>query len=179
MTTRPEITLTHLDEAGAAYMVDVTAKRVPDRGAGHDGRVGRHQDHRLLAVALGEATKTVPHAGDGLKTYRFTVRWGAATTSDDAEGAVIATSEARPTPEAITAALPAFRGDILQVPPRVSAVKVDGARAYALARERGLIEGTAGRGTFVTKPLIDMQMRLSAYTEEMERRGIKIPNETR
>ena len=58
----------------------------------------------VMAVALGEATKTVPHAGDGLKTYRFTVRWGAATTSDDAEGAVIATSEARPTPEAITAA---------------------------------------------------------------------------
>ena len=113
--------------------VTLVRRALDARKAGHAGTLDPAATG-LLAVALGEATKTVPHAGDGLKTYRFTVRWGAATTSDDAEGAVIATSEARPTPEAITAALPAFRGDILQVPPQVSAVKVEGARAYDLAR---------------------------------------------
>ena len=113
--------------------VTLVRRALDARKAGHAGTLDPAATG-LLAVALGEATKTVPHAGDGQKTYRFTVRWGAATTSDDAEGAVIATSEARPTPEAITAALPAFRGDILQVPPQVSAVKVEGARAYDLAR---------------------------------------------
>ncbi len=88
----------------------------------------------VLAIALGEATKTVPFVTDARKAYRFTVRWGAATTTDDAEGEVIATSALRPDRAAIEAALPAFTGDILQVPPQVSAVKVDGERAYALAR---------------------------------------------
>lgn len=89
----------------------------------------------VLAVALGEATKTVPYITDALKCYRFVVRLGAATTTDDAEGTVIATSPARPTDAEIEAALPAFRGDILQVPPQFSAVKVEGERAYDLARE--------------------------------------------
>lgn len=89
----------------------------------------------VLAVALGEATKTVPYITDALKCYRFMVRFGAATTTDDAEGSVIATSDQRPTDDAIAAALSAFRGDIMQVPPQFSAVKVDGERAYDLARE--------------------------------------------
>lgn len=88
----------------------------------------------VLAVALGEATKTVPYITDALKCYRFTVRLGAATNTDDAEGEVIETSDLRPTDAEIEAALVAFRGDILQVPPQFSAVKVDGERAYALAR---------------------------------------------
>lgn len=88
----------------------------------------------LLAIAFGEATKTVPFVADARKAYRFIVRWGAQTTTDDAEGAVIATRTERPTAEAIRAALPAFTGDILQVPPQVSAVKVAGERAYDLAR---------------------------------------------
>jgi tRNA pseudouridine55 synthase len=88
----------------------------------------------LLAIALGEATKTVPHITEALKAYRFTVRWGVATDTDDAEGRVIATRPDRPTPEAIRAALPAFSGDIEQVPPQFSAVKVAGERAYDLAR---------------------------------------------
>ena len=88
----------------------------------------------LLAVALGEATKTVPYVTDALKAYVFTVRFGQATNTDDAEGEVIATSEARPTDADIEAALPAFRGQIEQVPPQFSAVKVDGERAYARAR---------------------------------------------
>ena len=88
----------------------------------------------VLAVALGEATKTVPYITDALKCYRFTVRLGAATNTDDAEGEVIATSDIRPADDAIAAALPAFTGEIMQVPPQFSAVKVDGERAYALAR---------------------------------------------
>ena len=89
----------------------------------------------VLAVALGEATKTVPYITEALKCYRFMVRFGASTTTDDAEGTVIATSDSRPTDAQIEAALGAFRGDILQTPPQFSAVKVDGERAYDLARE--------------------------------------------
>lgn len=88
----------------------------------------------VLAVALGEATKTVPYITDALKCYRFAVRMGAATNTDDAEGEVIATSDQRPTDDQIRVGLAAFRGDIQQVPPQFSAVKVDGERAYALAR---------------------------------------------
>lgn len=88
----------------------------------------------VLAVALGEATKTVPFVTDALKAYRFTMRFGAVTNTDDAEGEVIATSEKRPSDDEIHAALPAFIGDIEQVPPQFSAVKIDGERAYALAR---------------------------------------------
>lgn len=89
----------------------------------------------VLAVALGEATKTVPYITDALKCYRFTVRLGAATNTDDAEGEVVATSDLRPTDDQIRAALPAFVGEVMQVPPQFSAVKVDGMRAYALARD--------------------------------------------
>jgi len=89
----------------------------------------------VLAVALGEATKTVSLITDALKCYRFMVTLGAATTTDDAEGTITATSPLRPKTEAIQAALPTFRGDIMQVPPQFSAVKVEGERAYDLARE--------------------------------------------
>jgi tRNA pseudouridine55 synthase len=89
----------------------------------------------VLAIAFGEATKTVPYAQDGLKTYRFTIRLGQATATDDAEGDVIADSPQRPTDAEIEAALPAYVGDIEQVPPQFSAVKVEGERAYDLARE--------------------------------------------
>ncbi|MCJ8140716.1 tRNA pseudouridine(55) synthase TruB [Falsirhodobacter halotolerans] len=88
----------------------------------------------VLAVALGEATKTVPYITDALKCYRFLVRLGQATTTDDAEGEVIARSDARPTDAAIAEALSSFRGDIMQVPPQFSAVKVEGERAYDIAR---------------------------------------------
>jgi tRNA pseudouridine55 synthase len=89
----------------------------------------------VLAVALGEATKTVPFVTDALKCYRFTIRLGQATNTDDAEGEVIATSASRPTDAEIRATLPAFEGDVLQVPPQFSAVKIDGERAYVRARE--------------------------------------------
>jgi tRNA pseudouridine55 synthase len=102
----------------------------------------------VLAVALGEATKTVPYITDALKAYSFTVRFGQATNTDDAEGEVIATSDARPTDEEIRAALPRFAGEILQVPPQFSAVKIDGERAYARAREGEAVE-IAARPLFV------------------------------
>jgi tRNA pseudouridine55 synthase len=89
----------------------------------------------VLAIALGEATKTVPFVTDALKCYRFTVRFGQATNTDDAEGEIIAESPLRPTDAEITAALTAFEGDILQTPPQFSAVKIDGERAYVRARE--------------------------------------------
>jgi tRNA pseudouridine55 synthase len=89
----------------------------------------------VLPIALGEATKTVPFVVEGSKVYRFTVRFGAETDTDDAEGKVVAKSEARPSRTEIEAALPRFTGEIAQVPPRFSALKVDGARAYDLARE--------------------------------------------
>jgi len=89
----------------------------------------------VLAVALGEATKTVAFAMDAEKTYRFTARWGEARDSDDAEGAVTATSAVRPSRAEIEAALPAFTGRIAQTPPSYSAIKVEGERAYDLARE--------------------------------------------
>jgi tRNA pseudouridine55 synthase len=89
----------------------------------------------VLAIALGEATKTVPFAMESEKTYRFTARWGEARDSDDAEGRVTATSDIRPGREQIEAALARFLGQITQVPPAYSAIKVQGERAYDLARE--------------------------------------------
>ena len=119
----------------------------------------------LLAVALGEATKTVPFVADAHKAYRFTVRWGAATTTDDAEGAVLATSEARPDAAAIRAALPAFTGDIRQVPPQVSAVKVEGERAYARARAGEVLELAARPLTVERLELVGVPDRDSAVLE--------------
>ncbi len=94
----------------------------------------------VLPIALGEATKTVSYVMDGSKTYRWRVRWGQATTTDDREGEVVETSDVRPTAEAIQAALPAFTGEISQVPPAFSAVKIAGARAYDLARAGEAVE---------------------------------------
>jgi tRNA pseudouridine55 synthase len=94
----------------------------------------------VLAIALGEATKTVPYAMDAEKTYRFTACWGEARDSDDAEGKVTATSDRRPSKEEIEAVLPRFTGELSQVPPAFSAIKVQGERAYDLAREGEVVE---------------------------------------
>ena len=88
----------------------------------------------VLPIALGEATKTVSYVMDGAKTYRFTVRWGEARATDDAEGAVTETHPGRPAADAVHAVLPRFRGQVEQVPPIYSAIKVDGRRAYEMAR---------------------------------------------
>src|SRR3984893_17009821 len=93
-----------------------------------------------LPIALGEATKTVPFVMDGRKSYRFTVRWGEERDTDDAEGRPVAANEARPSASGILALLPRCRGVIEQVPPRFSAVKIDGERAYDLARDGEIVE---------------------------------------
>ena len=101
--------------------------------AGHAGTLDPEATG-VLAIALGEATKTVPFVTDALKAYAFTVRLGQATNTDDAEGEVIAASDIRPSDDEIKEALHAFVGEIMQVPPQFSAVKIDGERAYKRAR---------------------------------------------
>ncbi|MDB5614921.1 MAG: truB [Devosia sp.] len=127
----------------------------------------------ILPIALGEATKAVPQVQDGTKVYRFAIKWGSATTTDDAEGEVIATSDVRPDRAALEAVLPQFVGTIMQRPPIFSALKIDGERAYDLARageavelqprpidvdaieliehgsETSTLEVTCGKGTYV------------------------------
>jgi tRNA pseudouridine55 synthase len=88
-----------------------------------------------LPIALGEATKTVPFVMNGRKVYRFTVQWGEQRDTDDAQGRVVAVSDARPDRSAIEALLPQYTGVISQVPPQYSAIKIDGERAYDLARD--------------------------------------------
>jgi tRNA pseudouridine55 synthase len=89
----------------------------------------------VLPIAFGEATKTASFVMDGEKTYRFTVRWGVETDTDDSDGRALSESAARPSPEAIRALLPRFTGTIEQTPPRYSALKIEGERAYNLARD--------------------------------------------
>ncbi len=132
--------------------------------AGHAGTLDPDATG-VLAIALGEATKTVPYITDAVKCYRFVVRFGAATSTDDAAGEVIATSDLRPTDTAIAAALGQFRGAIWQVPPQVSAVKVDGQRAYALVREGAELD-LAARELWVEK--LDVIARPDADHLELE-----------
>ncbi len=132
--------------------------------AGHAGTLDPDATG-VLAVALGEATKCVPVIADALKCYRFGVTFGAATASDDAAGAVIATSALRPDDAVIEAALGAFRGRIEQVPPQVSAVKVEGERAYDLARE-GVEMDLAPRPLWVER--LEMLARPDADHAEFE-----------
>jgi tRNA pseudouridine55 synthase len=94
----------------------------------------------ILPIALGEATKTVPWLMEAEKSYSFTIRWGVSTDSQDREGKIVAESDVRPTPEAVAEALKRFLGEIEQVPPQFSAVKVDGERAYDLARDGQHVE---------------------------------------
>lgn len=94
----------------------------------------------ILPIALGEATKTIPYAQDADKVYRFTVQWGEARDTDDCEGDVTETSTNRPARADIEALIPRFVGDIEQTPPRFSAIKIDGQRAYDLARAGEAVE---------------------------------------
>ncbi|MGX5667645.1 tRNA pseudouridine(55) synthase TruB [Rhizobium daejeonense] len=94
----------------------------------------------MLPIALGDATKTVPYVMDGRKIYEFTVTWGEERSTDDLEGEVTQSSDARPTEEAIRALLPSYTGVISQVPPQFSAIKIAGERAYDLARDGETVE---------------------------------------
>jgi tRNA pseudouridine55 synthase len=118
----------------STHAVSVVKRVFQAKRAGHAGTLDPLASG-LLPIALGEATKTVPFVMEGRKTYRFTVRWGEERDTDDAEGRVVATSAERPTADAIHTLIPRFCGLIEQVPPRFSAVKVAGERAYDLARD--------------------------------------------
>jgi len=109
----------------------------------------------MLPIALGDATKTVPFVMDGIKTYRFTIRWGAETTTDDLEGEIVRTSSTRPSRVEIEAALDHFRGEIEQVPPAFSAIKIEGERAYDLAREGQSVDLAARRVRIERLEIVD------------------------
>jgi len=149
-----------VDKPAGVGSTDVVGKvrwALDAKKAGHAGTLDPDATG-VLAIALGEATKTVPILTDALKAYEFRVNWGAETSTDDASGEVRETSETRPDAAAIEAALPAFTGDIMQVPPAVSAVRVEGARAYDLAREGEVVELAA-------RPLWVESLELLAVSE--------------
>jgi tRNA pseudouridine55 synthase len=123
----------------STHAVSVVKRAFQAKRAGHAGTLDPLASG-LLPIALGEATKTVPFVMDGRKVYRFTVRWGEERDTDDAEGRLTATSVERPTAAAIRALIPRFSGVIEQVPPRFSAVKIEGERAYDLARDGEPVE---------------------------------------
>ena len=133
--------------------------------AGHAGTLDPDATG-VLAVALGEATKTVPYITDALKAYVFTVRLGASTNTDDAEGEILETSDMRPDDATIKAALGAFVGDIEQVPPQFSAVKIDGERAYKRARD-GEAMDLAARPLWVESLLLTDRPDADHVTLEM------------
>lgn len=118
----------------STHAVSVVKRAYCAKKAGHAGTLDPLASG-LLPIALGEATKTVPFVMDGRKAYEFTVAWGSQTDTDDTEGKVVATSEKRPDEAAIAALLPRFTGTIQQVPPKFSAIKIAGERAYDLARD--------------------------------------------
>ncbi|MBO6891821.1 MAG: tRNA pseudouridine(55) synthase TruB [Roseibium sp.] len=153
----------------------------------------------LLPVAFGEATKTVPFVMDGRKVYRFEVTWGAETSTDDTEGEVVATSDIRPQHDEIRAVLGEFVGTIMQVPPKFSAIKIGGERAYNLARDgeevelearpidvhrldlvdcpdqdRAVFEAECGKGTYVRALARDLGQRLGTCGHVTELRRLLV-----
>jgi tRNA pseudouridine55 synthase len=175
--------------AGMTSMQAVTAvRRLFDaRKAGHAGTLDPLATG-VLPIALGEATKTVSYAMEGKKHYRFTVRWGAEMDTDDCEGRAVASSELRPDPARIEAMLPRYIGEILQAPPAYSAIKIDGERAYAMARageavelearpvvidalelhaapdrDTAIFEAQCGKGTYVRALARDIGRALGCY----------------
>jgi tRNA pseudouridine55 synthase len=110
----------------------------------------------VLPIAFGEATKTIPYVVDSAQEYRFTVRWGVETATDDAEGETVKSSDLRPSREAIEAELPKFRGEVMQTPPRFSAIKIDGERAYDLARDGEVFEIAARAVKIMRLEIVDM-----------------------
>ncbi|CFX27729.1 tRNA pseudouridine synthase B [Candidatus Filomicrobium marinum] len=153
----------------------------------------------ILPIAFGEATKTVSYAVDGEKAYRFTVTWGNERTTDDTEGEIVASSETRPSVAEIEALLPQFTGEISQVPPQFSAIKVAGNRAYDLARDgevvelqprivniddlrllgavdanSAIFEAECGKGTYVRAIARDLGRALGCYGHVSELRRLAV-----
>ena len=164
--------------------------------AGHAGTLDPEATG-VLAIAFGEATKTVPYVTDSMKAYRFTVRLGQSTNTDDGEGEVISESDKRPSADEIRAALPTFTGDIMQVPPQYSAVKVDGERAYKRARDgeemelkarplsvesleliempdadHAVLEMTCGKGGYVRSIARDLGLALGCFGHVVQLRRV-------
>ncbi|MBK0325979.1 tRNA pseudouridine(55) synthase TruB [Rhodobacteraceae bacterium F11138] len=164
--------------------------------AGHAGTLDPDATG-VLAIALGEATKTVPYITDALKAYRFTIRLGQATNTDDAEGEILAQSDLRPDEDTIKEALNQFIGEIQQVPPQFSAVKIDGQRAYKRARsgeemelaarplwveelvlvdrpdaDHVTLEMTCGKGGYVRSIARDLGQALGCYGHVLSLRRI-------
>lgn len=123
----------------STHAVSAVRRLFNAKKAGHAGTLDPLASG-ILPLAFGEATKTVPYVVDGEKAYTFTVKWGVETDTDDSEGRPVGTSDRRPSPAEIHAVLPRFIGAVEQVPPRFSAIKVDGERAYDLARDGEQVE---------------------------------------
>ena len=185
-------------DLGSTQAVGRVRRAFNARKAGHAGTLDPLATG-ILPIALGEATKTVPFLMDADKTYRFTVEWGVETATFDREGTVTATSDVRPALEAVRAALPAFIGEIEQVPPNYSAVKVDGQRAYDLAREgvamdlkartvtihdarcidqadadHITLEIDCGKGTYVRALVRDLAAALGAHAHVSDLRRLRV-----
>ncbi|WP_428151205.1 tRNA pseudouridine(55) synthase TruB [Brevundimonas sp.] len=141
-------------ELGSTDAVSKVRRLFDAQKAGHAGTLDPLASG-ILPIALGEATKTVPFMMEAEKVYRFTINWGVSTDSVDREGEIIARSDVRPPVEAVRATLPAFVGEIDQTPPRFSAIKVDGQRAYDLAREGADFELESRRVTIHSAEVTD------------------------
>ena len=170
----------------STHAVALAKRAFNAKKAGHAGTLDPLASG-CLPIALGEATKTVPFIMDGQKAYRFTITWGAETDTDDTEGRIINTSDKRPSREEVEALLPRFTGTIQQVPPKFSAIKIAGERAYDLAREGEAVvlearevvidqleiiahsetsttlEARCGKGTYVRAIARDMGQALGCY----------------
>jgi tRNA pseudouridine55 synthase len=133
------IVLDKPDDMTSTHAVSAVRRIFNAQKAGHSGTLDPLASG-ILPIALGEATKTVPWLMEAEKTYLFTIKWGVSTDTQDREGKAISASDVRPSAEAIRAALPSFIGEIEQVPPQFSAVKVDGERAYDIARSGETVE---------------------------------------
>ncbi len=190
-----------LDKSGGQTSTQAlgTVKRIFDaQKAGHAGTLDPLATG-ILPIAFGEATKTVSFVVDGAKAYRFAVRWGAETTTDDSEGEVVRSSPARPTRADIEALLPRFIGEIMQTPPQFSAVKIEGQRAYDLAREgehveieprpvvidglhlvdmpdddTAVLEAECGKGTYVRAIARDLGRLLGCFGHVVELRRTQV-----
>ena len=152
----------------------------------------------VLPIAFGEATKTIPVVQESAKAYRFRVRWGEESATDDAEGEIVARSEQRPSPAEIEALLPRFTGLIQQTPPTFSAIKINGERAYDLARggesfeiaartinvyrldliaresESAVLEAECGKGAYVRALARDLGRALGCYGHVIELRRTRV-----
>jgi tRNA pseudouridine55 synthase len=171
----------------SSQVVGIVKRILDAQKAGHGGTLDPLATG-VLPIALGEATKTVSYIMDGTKRYRFTVGWGEARDTDDTEGTVTDVSDVRPAEAAIRAVLARFVGRIDQVPPAYSAIKIDGNRAYALARSgetvtlmprpvqidclelvdmpdegHAVFDVTCGKGTYVRSLARDMALALGTF----------------